>query len=336
MFWLRGLGEIFPWYVIMPKKHCSSFWSVGSGISVITFIFLASGAISLLDIVCLRNINWRWLYWDLARFSFNPDCRTACGTSIVLFSSSSGVSAQRMISSCAFRHPSVDFMIAGMRAWHTSLALWIPHRMRRNLKQPQGELEMRSLELSSSTLICQKASEASSLVKNCAPGIFWNILVAVGRRWCSLLIVLFRFRESKQTRRLPLLFSTATREETQSVGSLTGTSMSSWVIRCSSCFSLCLRANGTLSSRFMIGLIFGSIVMWWYPGNIPSSPPKILNFERKTGSSFEMLRTLFIRCTLALVLVWRLERRQCLLQLLGHHMFCFCVEFVLHIFLVVE
>ena len=32
-------------------------WLVGSGTSVIAFIFLAFGAIPLLDIVCLRNLN---------------------------------------------------------------------------------------------------------------------------------------------------------------------------------------------------------------------------------------------------------------------------------------
>ena len=44
-------------YVIMPKKHCRFFWLVVSGMSVIAFIFLASGVIPLLDIVCPRNVN---------------------------------------------------------------------------------------------------------------------------------------------------------------------------------------------------------------------------------------------------------------------------------------
>ena len=51
----------------------------------------------------------------------------------------------------------------------------------------------------------------------------------------------------------------------------------------------------------MMGFIFGSILMWQYPGNVPSSPKQSLNFQKKTGSSFEMLRTLFIRCMSALV-----------------------------------
>ena len=58
LFSLTGLGEIFPGvYVIMPKKRCSSFRLVSSDMSVIAFIFLASGAIPLLDIVRPRNFN---------------------------------------------------------------------------------------------------------------------------------------------------------------------------------------------------------------------------------------------------------------------------------------
>ena len=96
------------------------------------------------------------------------------------------------------------------------------------------------------------ALEASSLVEYCAPAISWNMSVAGGWRWCSFLITLFRSRGSKQTRRLPLTFSTATREEIQSVGSLTGTIMPSRVIRCSFFFNLYLRANGTLCGGFIL------------------------------------------------------------------------------------
>ncbi len=58
---VEGFGRNFPRYVIMPKKRCNSFWLVGSGMSVIAFIFLASSAIPFLDIVCPRNVNLRWL-----------------------------------------------------------------------------------------------------------------------------------------------------------------------------------------------------------------------------------------------------------------------------------
>ena len=84
----------FPRYVIMPKSIVVPVgwlvgwligWLVGSGTSVIAFIFLAFGAIPLLDIVCLRNLNWRWMNWHLVWFSFIPDYLIACRTSIVLF-----------------------------------------------------------------------------------------------------------------------------------------------------------------------------------------------------------------------------------------------------------
>ena len=124
-----------------------------------------------------------------------------------------------MVSSCTFRHPMYSLIVV-MRAWHTSLILWILYGMHRILKRPQGELKVRSLEFSSSTLIYQKAFEASSLVKYCVPAISWNMSVSADRWWCSLLLPLFRFWGSKQTRRLPLCFSTPTREETHSVSSL--------------------------------------------------------------------------------------------------------------------
>ena len=195
---IEKFGRNFPRYVTMPKKRCSFFWFACSGMSMIAFIFLVSGAISLLEIVCPKNVHWRWLNWHLARFSFNPDPLIAYRTSFVLFSSRSGVSAQMIMSKCAFQHLSMNSMIEAMRAWHSSLALWIPYGMHRNLKRPQGELKVRSLELSSSTQVCQKTFEVSSLVKCCAPVISWNISVSVVR-WCSLLIVLFRFRRSKQS-----------------------------------------------------------------------------------------------------------------------------------------
>ena len=157
--------------------------------------------------MCPKNVKSHWLNWHLNRFSFNPDRLTACRTSIVFFSNSSGVSAKMiMMLSCAFGHPSMDSMIAAMRAWHTSLALWITYGVCMNLKRPRGQLKMRSLKLSSSTLICQKVFEASSFVKYYPPTISWNMSVAVGRQWFSLLIVLFRFRESKQTRWVQLGF----------------------------------------------------------------------------------------------------------------------------------
>lgn len=57
----------FPRYVIIKSDMVLSWWLVQA------FIFLASGAIHLLDIVCPRNVNSVKLNWHFNWFNFSPD-----------------------------------------------------------------------------------------------------------------------------------------------------------------------------------------------------------------------------------------------------------------------
>lgn len=95
----------------------------------------------------------------------------------------------------------------------------MPYGRRRNLNLPSGVLNVHSGELSSSSLICQKLDQASSLLNHLAPANGAMISSLVGNLKCSLLITLFRSLGSRHVLKAPIFFCT-TSELTHSIGSL--------------------------------------------------------------------------------------------------------------------
>ena len=99
-------------------------------------------------------------------FSFSPDLLILSSVSANRRSCSCFVFPHTIMSSFTFAQPLTPSIIRDIFFWNTSLALKMPKGSRLNLYRPNGVLNARSFELSSSTLICQYPLDASNLEKS--------------------------------------------------------------------------------------------------------------------------------------------------------------------------
>ncbi len=80
-----------------------------------------------------------------------------------------------------------------------------------------------------------------------------------------------------------------------------------------------------------MGFTFRPIVMWCYPGNVPSLPKQSLNLERNTGFPFEMLRTLCMRWMSAKIFSPRIEEVSVSTKIIGtSYMLFLCGNCTIH------
>ena len=145
----------FPRYVTIRSRRCRSCLELGLGMSRIASIFVGSGFTPWSENTFPRKTNSVYSNRHFFTFSLSP---AWCILSKTVFTLASCCSLSLphiiRISSCTFAQPSKLSMISVTFFWNTLLALSIPNGRRLNLYRPNGVLNVRSLELCSSTLIC--------------------------------------------------------------------------------------------------------------------------------------------------------------------------------------
>ena len=164
-------GMNLPRYVTIPRKRFNAVLLVGVGISVIALIFGGSGFTPLSEKMRRRKVISVVPKTHFPLFSFSLELLILSSVSANRRPCSCFVFPHMIMSSCTFAQPLISSIIWGICFWKTSLALKMPKGSHLNLYRPNGVLNARSFELSSSTLICQYPLDASNFKKYLAPAM---------------------------------------------------------------------------------------------------------------------------------------------------------------------